>query len=765
MNKIIFFIFFTLPIIAFSQEEAKFYISLPQKNLNEAFVIIEETFDVKFSYQDEIISNQKVNLIGEQRTLNQTLNEIELQTNFKFEVIANRYIVVNNFSKDIIVQELDKVVLNSYLAKGITKQKDASFKIKPLQLSILPGLTEPDVLESIQLLPGVVSPNETASGLIVRGGLLDQNRMIWDGITIYHKGHLFGMISPFNPNATQNVTFINKGTNPRYGDRASSVIEMTTGSDISNSVKAQVGINAINVDAFLDIPILKNKLGIQTSIRSSYTNLFQSYTYDQITDKVFENTKIVGGVNTTNDFDFIDYNLKINFKPNPKNTFYASIIAIDNHLDYTVNDVSSNDNFNDNMSISNVGYSTGWHTQWHSKLKQTTTAYFSDYRFNYNDITSNGIELISDFEKKNVIFDSGISTEFNLEFNNNKRLTFGYQYSLKDVAYAFINTTNLSIVLDQDKTVLQSHGLFGNYEIKNKWFDAFIGFRTNYYKELDAVRFEPRLLIYKPLLKNLKLQVSAEIKNQVISEIDETILSDLSLENRLWRLSNSEEFPIINSFQVSTGFIFTKNGWSIDIDNYYKKLTNISALSLGFLNPENSNFNIGNQSIYGIDVFVMKRFKGFNTWFSYSFNDSKSQFKNLNEGESFISRSNVKHALTTAFSYDISKFQLALSWRWQTGKPYTKSDNGANGLEFNYGINTERLPNYHRLDFSSTYKFKFSSQGKLKGKIGLSIRNVYNKSNLISREYIGNNDLNRSIEQIDKYSLGFTPNLMFRMYW
>ena len=76
-----------------------------------------------------------------------------------------------------------------------------------------------------------------------------------------------------------------------------------------------------------------------------------------------------------------------------------------------------------------------------------------------------------------------------------------------------------------------------------------------------------------------------------------------------------------------------------------------------------------------------------------------------------------------------------------------------------------RLPDYHRLDFSSTYSFNFSENQRLKGKVGLSIRNVYNKTNLISREYLGNNELNNEIEVIDKFSLGFTPNLMFRLYW
>jgi hypothetical protein len=150
---------------------------------------------------------------------------------------------------------------------------------------------------------------------------------------------------------------------------------------------------------------------------------------------------------------------------------------------------------------------------------------------------------------------------------------------------------------------------------------------------------------------------------------------------------------------------------------------------------------------------------------SYSFNNSKSKFNALNGNNYFNSRSNVRHAFSTSVSYKLSNFQIALGWRWQTGKPYTVAVAGEDGLEFNSGINTKRLPNYHRLDFSSTYSFKFLKTSKLRAEVGLSIRNIYNKTNFISREYRGNNDFNGDIETIDKFSLGFTPNLMFRLNW
>ncbi|MDG5492956.1 TonB-dependent receptor [Psychroserpens sp. SPM9] len=762
----IIYIVMMLPFLAFSQEEAKFYISFNGESLENAFLVIEDVYNVRFSYKDELITYKTVRLNKEERTLNELLTALEIQTNLSFEIVASRYIIVNDFESEIPLQELDKIILNTYLTNGISKRKDGAYRINPIGLGILPGLTEPDVLESVQLLPGVVSPNETASGYLVRGGKMDQNRIIWDGINMYHKGHLFGMISPFNPNVTKTVDFINKGTHPRYGERASSVINMSTGTNIENQFKAQLGVNGIYGDAVIEAPIIKDKLGIQASVRSSYTQLYQSYTFNQLADKVFESTKIQRGDNPNNDFSFLDYTLKLNFKLNPNNSMFASVINIDNTLDYTLEDTESNDTFNDRLSIKNSGYGLGWNTTWNSNLSQRTSAYFSEYKLNYNFITSEDGSQTSDFEKRNVIFDSGISTEFEQYINEHHSALLGYQYSLKDVGYAFLNTNDLEFILDEAKTVVQTHSVFGNYEYKNpNLFDVSLGGRFTYFRELEAWRFEPRIRLFKPLFKHVKLQISGEIKHQIISEIDETIISDLALENRLWRLANGNEFPIINSKQISAGFIYTNKGWTIDIDNYYKHLDGITALSLGFLNPEDSRFNLGEQRTYGIDLFVRKRFKGFNSWLSYSFNSSESKYDNLNDETFFVSRSNVRHAFTTALSYKISEFQVALGWRWQTGKPYTKSTNGEDGLEFNDGINTQRLPEYHRLDFSSTYAFKFSKDSKLRAKIGLSIRNVYRTTNLISREYRGNNDFNSEIEVLDRFSIGFTPNFMCRLFW
>jgi len=755
-----------LPLAASSQEEA-FYIEFKDESIVEAFTKIEYTYDVLFSYNDYDIRKKRISLERQKRTLTEVLEASELQTKLSYKIVDNRYIVVNQLPEDDIdVNKLEKVIIRSYLTKGIQKINDGSYKLSPPKLGVLPGLTEPDVLESIQLLPGVLSPNEAASGFFVRGGASDQNRLIWDGINIYHKGHLFGMISSLNPNVTSEIKFINKGTHSRYGERLSSVIDISSNSNISQSVRAQLGFNGINGDALIEVPIVKDKLNIQGSFRRSYVDVLETFTFNNLADKVFESTKIKNYENAKNEFSFVDYNLKLNFKPNKNNSLYASMISIDNQLDYILNDAENNQRFNDKLVTSNMGYGLGWKVKWNNKITQNTTAFFSNYKLNYNFITKEGDRQVSDFEKRNTIFDSGISSEVVIDRSKASQVTFGYQYVLKDVAYAFLNTTNLSFVLDTEDNTIQTHSVYGQYDYKNpKLFNLFFGLRSTYFNELDAVRLEPRIVVYKSLIKNLKFQTTAEIKNQIISEIDETILSDLSLENRLWRLADGNAFPIINSQQVSAGFIYSKKGFSIDIDTYHKKLKNITALSLGFLNPENSSFNIGQQKIVGLDAFVKKQFNGFNSWLSYSFNKSESRFENLNNSKDFTSKSNVTHSISTALSYELGGLQFALGWKWQTGKPYTVAKESSDGLEFNDGINTGELPIYHRLDFSSTYDFKMSKRNKLRGKIGLSIRNIYNRMNLISREYRGNNSLDDPIELIEKFSIGITPNLMFRLYW
>ena len=64
--------------------------------------------------------------------------------------------------------------------------------------------------------------------------------------------------------------------------------------------------------------------GLATSIRNTLvqhnTDVLKTFTFNQLADKVFESTKIKNSENENNEFSFVDYNLKLNFKPNENNS-------------------------------------------------------------------------------------------------------------------------------------------------------------------------------------------------------------------------------------------------------------------------------------------------------------------------------------------------------------------------------------------------------------------------------------------------------------
>jgi len=111
----------------------------------------------------------------------------------------NKNISVNIFLNEKI-ESLDEVILSKNI-------EDVDVELPLLSMNILSGKTirqtpvvfgESDLLKTIQLLPGVSSAGEGASGFNVRGGAADQNLILFDEAIIYNSSHLFGLFSVFN---------------------------------------------------------------------------------------------------------------------------------------------------------------------------------------------------------------------------------------------------------------------------------------------------------------------------------------------------------------------------------------------------------------------------------------------------------------------------------------------------------------------------------------------------------------------------------------
>ena len=84
----------------------------------------------------------------------------------------------------------------------------------------------------------------------------------------------------------------------------------------------------------------------------------------------------------------------------------------------------------------------------------------------------------------------------------------------------------------------------------------------------------------------------------------------------------------------------------------------------------------------------------------------------------------ITHQLIWSHTYEWNRFDVSLGWNLRTGIPYTEAlgimDTPNGSVIVFDDVNGARLPNYHRLDISATYRFNISKNEKWKGKVGFS---------------------------------------------
>jgi hypothetical protein len=778
-NIAIFFFFFSLYVTAQNRASLN-YLNEP---ISVVFSELEEKFNIKFSFNSELVNDRFITLQLKEALLEDILFFLEEKAAIRIKKESDRYYTVKSRRLRLTdTQELDEVLIEEYLTTGISKKNDdASISLSPKKLGILPGLTEPDVLQSIQLIPGVQSPTETAAGLYIRGGTPDQNLILWDGIKMYHSGHFFGTISAFNPYITDEIKVYKNGTQARYGNRISGVIDITSDSGIPEKINGGFGFNMTHADAYLKAP-LDDNLAIMVSARRSITDAFDTETFRNLSQRVFQETKISDGNKvfeddeflTTKDlFYFTDFTVKAMLKPNENNEFTISSLYTKNKLDYGFLIEEFDEASQDQLEIINQGASFNWNHKSSESFSHQLNGYISDFELEYNGSNSITDEFSDVLSKQNKIQDLGFSFDTDWKLNSKKSLGLGYQFSSNKVAYglSFIDSEAPEESFDESNiNTNNTHALYLDYryKIKNKWFIN-AGIRTNYFSVSDQLFVEPRLQIERSISSNLRFKISGESLHQAVSQIVEFNTREFGLENQIWALSDGGDIPVLESTQLTAGFILDQSGWNIDVEGYYRNIQGLTSFTLGFDNIEDF-FSRGKSNVFGLDVLVKKKIQNYRTWISYSVMNNDFTFSNINNGQSFSGNTDITHHLTWSHTYEWNDFNVSLGWNIRTGIPYTKASgliDTSDGEVIDFEeTNGARLPNYDRLDISATYKFNISSNEKWKGKFGISLLNVYNKENLLSRTYEKRQstiETGEVLREVNRTSLGITPNVVFRL--
>ena len=128
----------------------------------------------------------------------------------------------------------------------------------------------------LMTLPGVNNNNELSTQYNVRGGNFDENLVYVNGIEVYRpflvrSGQQEGL-SFINPNMVQNINFSAGGFQAKYGDKLSSVLDITYSKpkEIATTIEASLLGGSITFES----PFLNKKLSVISSLRYRDNSLF-----------------------------------------------------------------------------------------------------------------------------------------------------------------------------------------------------------------------------------------------------------------------------------------------------------------------------------------------------------------------------------------------------------------------------------------------------------------------------------------------------------
>ena len=704
------------------------------------------------------------------------------------------------YKDDLQIISLNKnIILNIYLTEEVESldevivmenTEDIDIELPVLSLNIISGKTirqtpvvfgESDILKTIQLLPGVSSAGEGASGFNVRGGAADQNLILFDEAIIYNSSHLFGLFSVFNSDAIKEVKLYKGGIPSSYGGRLSSVLDVYQKDGNNQNFSMNGGIGAISSRLLVEGPIQKNQSSFLVASRGTYAHLFL-----KLTD--IENIAY-----------FYDLNTKSNFVIDNKNKIFLS--------GYFGRDLFKLDGTFMN-TYGNSTLNLRWNHLINEKTFSNTSLIFSDYYYGLQ-LDFVGFDWKSGIKNLNFKFDLKNYYSNIFQFNYGLNVIYydfnpgtigpltpdsGFNFSRLNKKYAFENSTYFDVIHKINSQLSMRYGIRLN---------QFLRLRQNglqQYANDDPLYYDNDLKIYDtatPLAGNFdnnssvfktynniepRINISYSFNNQSIKA------SYNRLNQYLHLISNTSSPTPLDIWvpsgpyikpqkldQYALGYYKRIKNIKIETEIFYKKIKNRLDYIDGADLVANDNIETvilpGKSRAYGFEI-LLKKSEGrhkFMVAYTLSKSEQKTPGRNsLEDGINFSNWYNTPYDKPHDFSinseYILSKkLKIVGNFIYQTGQPtnYPNSQYTYMNLNVpNYGKrNSQRLPNYHRMDINLTLTPEKKNK-KIESSWVFGIYNLYDRDNASSIIFRRNNETLKN-EAVQISIFGIVPSVTY----
>ena len=704
------------------------------------------------------------------------------------------------YKDDLQIISLNKnIILNIYLTEEVESldevivmenTEDIDIELPVLSLNIISGKTirqtpvvfgESDILKTIQLLPGVSSAGEGASGFNVRGGAADQNLILFDEAIIYNSSHLFGLFSVFNSDAIKEVKLYKGGIPSSYGGRLSSVLDVYQKDGNNQNFSMNGGIGAISSRLLVEGPIQKNQSSFLVASRGTYAHLFL-----KLTD--IENIAY-----------FYDLNTKSNFVIDNKNKIFLS--------GYFGRDLFKLDGTFMN-TYGNSTLNLRWNHLINEKTFSNTSLIFSDYYYGLQ-LDFVGFDWKSGIKNLNFKFDLKNYYSNIFQFNYGLNVIYydfnpgtigpltpdsGFNFSRLNKKYAFENSTYFDVIHKINSQLSMRYGIRLN---------QFLRLRQNglqQYANDDPLYYDNDLKIYDPatpLAGNFDNNSSVfKTYNNIEPRINisysfnnQSIKASYNRLNQYLHLISNTSSPTPLDIWVPSGPYIKPQKLDQYALGYYKRIKNIKIeTEIFFKKIKNrldyidgadlvANDNIetvilpGKSRAYGFEI-LLKKSEGrhkFMVAYTLSKSEQKTPGRNsLEDGINFSNWYNTPYDKPHDFSinseYILSKkLKIVGNFIYQTGQPtnYPNSQYTYMNLNVpNYGKrNSQRLPNYHRMDINLTLTPEKKNK-KIESSWVFGIYNLYDRDNASSIIFRRNNETLKN-EAVQISIFGIVPSVTY----
>ena len=689
---------------------------------------------------------------------------------FKLDLNSNQTL---NIELNSVSQNLSEVEITGKAgnANVIDPQMSVnSMSSKTIQ-SIPALMGEVDLIKALQLLPGVKFVAEGSSGLSVRGGSPDQNLILLDEATVYNAGHLMGFFSVFNNDAVTSVDLYKGDLPAKYGGRLASLIDVRMKDGNTKDFHGNGGIGLISSRLLLEGPVYKNKVSFMVAGRRSYADLFLKLSSDEDL--------------RNNTLYFYDLNAKINYTINEKNHVFLS--------GYFGKDV-----FKAGFFKMNWGNTTGtarWNHIFDEKLFANFTFVASrfNYQLGFTENSANGFDWLSSLD------DYNLRGDFQWYANPNNTVSFGFSTLFHSFFPGVIEGTSEESFITKYELNRQSalesalfisneqklgariilkyglrFSLFNNigeatvYQFDNEGIptDSTYYSSGDFFNTYNAI--EPRLGIVFLLDESSSIKASYSKNNQYIQQAQN---STAGSPLHIWFPSSPNVKPQIGH-QFALGYFrnFNENTLETSAEIYYKYANNAidyrDHADLLLNKYFEGELLFGKDHGYGAELLVKKNKGKLTGWLSYTYSRTFREIKGINNNEQYPAPYDRPNDISVVMNYDYStRLSFGFTWVYSTGNPVTfpvgRFEYGNETVPVYSSRNSYRMPDYHRLDLSITWRPKQKPDQKWHSEFNVSVYNAYNRKNPYIINFQNDPDNPNTTYAESTYLFGIIPSFTY----